>query len=154
MESLLIHHIGQLAGIRTQSRPLKGNCLSDFLCLENAWMLIRDGRIAAFGSMEEDWRGSAAGHATVPSGGPIREIDAGGALVLPAWCDSHTHIVFAGSREQEFVDKIKGVSYAEIAAKGGGILNSAEESQRHPKMISTAWPITACWNACAWAPAP
>jgi imidazolonepropionase len=142
MESLLIHHIGQLAGIRTQSRPLKGKCLSDFLCLENAWMLIRDGRIAAFGSMEEDWRGAQeaaratsqprlasgeiAGAAASPgAAGPIRELDAGGALVLPAWCDSHTHIVYAGSREQEFVDKIKGVSYAEIAAKGGGILNSA-----------------------------
>ncbi len=147
MESLLIHHIGQLAGIRSQSRPLKGNCLSDFLCLENAWMLIREGRIAAFGSMEEDWRAGAhagvgvhviAGSMGSPgsdvhTGGSIREIDAGGALVLPAWCDSHTHIVFAGSREQEFVDKIKGVSYAEIAAKGGGILNSARKLADTPE---------------------
>jgi imidazolonepropionase len=79
--------------------------------------------------MEEDWRGSGAQKTfeppPAPGGGALRELDAGGALVMPCWCDSHTHLVFAGTREQEFVDKLKGLSYAEIAAKGGGILNSA-----------------------------
>src|SRR5438874_474556 len=56
-------------------------------------------------------------------------VDASGKLILPAWCDSHTHLVFAASREDEFIDKIKGLSYAEIAAKGGGILNSAKTLQ-------------------------
>ena len=58
---------------------------------------------------------------------PSNKIDATGKIVLPAWCDSHTHLVYSGSREEEFVDKIRGLTYAEIAAKGGGILNSAKK---------------------------
>jgi len=57
--------------------------------------------------------------------------DAREKMVLPSWCDSHTHLVFAGSRENEFVEKIKGLTYADIAAKGGGILNSAKKNQRN-----------------------
>ena len=78
--------------------------------------MVEDGQIANYGSMENinDVRHK-----------PKATIDATGQYVMPAWCDSHTHLVFAGSRENEFVDKIKGLSYAEIAARGGGILNSA-----------------------------
>jgi imidazolonepropionase len=97
---------------------LRGKELAELPCIENAYLLVEDGIIAAFGPMadmqyqEEDFETT---------------IDAGGQLVLPAWCDSHTHLVFAASREEEFVYKIKGMSYAEIAAKGGGILNSARK---------------------------
>ena len=85
--------------------------------LENAFLAIEDGIIVDYGKMDEwegisDWRG-------------VEVIDAEGKYVLPAFCDSHTHIVFAKSREEEFVDRIKGLSYEEIALKGGGILNSA-----------------------------
>lgn len=85
--------------------------------LENAYLAIEDGIIVAYGAMDEwegitDWRG-------------VEVVDAEGKYVLPAFCDSHTHIVFAKSREEEFVDRIKGLSYEEIALKGGGILNSA-----------------------------
>ena len=64
-----------------------------------------------------------------------------GCVVMPCWCDSHTHLVFAGSRENEFVDKIKGLSYAEIAAKGGGILNSAKmlNEASEDKLFNHAW---------------
>src|SRR5439155_22836992 len=72
---------------------------------------------------------------------PKSEIDASGQLVLPCWCDSHTHLVFAASREEEFVDKIKGMSYAEIAAKGGGILNSAKKLNEtsEDELFNLAW---------------
>jgi imidazolonepropionase len=86
--------------------------------IENAWLLIEDGIIADYGSYTDSSK-------PVPAVSKV--IDAGGGLVLPCWCDSHTHLVFAASREEEFVDKIKGKSYAEIAAKGGGILNSARK---------------------------
>jgi len=83
--------------------------------LENAFLLIRDGLIEDFGPMDR-----------MPSLHPDREIDARGRLVLPAWTDSHTHAVFAASRYEEFIDKIRGLSYEEIARRGGGILNSAK----------------------------
>src|SRR6185436_683254 len=68
-------------------------------------------------------------------------MDSGGATILPAWCDSHTHLVFAASREEEFVDKINGLSYAEIAAKGGGILNSAQKlnTASEDELFNMAW---------------
>lgn len=85
--------------------------------IDNAWLLVEDGRFAAFGAVADG----------MPALDDIVEvIDAEGGMVLPSWCDSHTHIVFAGSREREFVDKINGLSYEEIARRGGGILNSAD----------------------------
>jgi len=84
--------------------------------LEQAWLLIEDGRIHSFGKMDD-----------LPEMQADKTIDAAGRLVLPAWCDSHTHLVFAAPREQEFVDRINGLTYAEIAARGGGILNSARK---------------------------
>lgn len=88
--------------------------------IENAYLAIEEGVIVAYGKMEElgieDWRN-------------LEVIDAEGKFVLPAFCDSHTHTVFARSREEEFVDRIMGLSYEEIALKGGGILNSARRLQ-------------------------
>jgi imidazolonepropionase len=118
MSATLITNIKELVNTRTTNQLLRGKELAELPCIENAYLLVEDGIIAAFGPMadmqyqEEDFETT---------------IDAGGQLVLPAWCDSHTHLVFAASREEEFVYKIKGMSYAEIAAKGGGILNSARK---------------------------
>lgn len=98
---------------------VKGNAMREMPQIQNAWLAIEEGRIADYGSMNDfpgisDWK-------------DLNVLDADGAFVLPAWCDSHSHIVYAGSREKEFVDRINGLSYQEIAAKGGGILNSAQK---------------------------
>jgi len=114
----LIKNIKQLVNVREESKLLRGKELSILPCLENAYLVVEDGRIAEYGKMS-DLRTQTS---------VFREaIDASGQFILPCWCDSHTHLVFAASREEEFVDKIKGMSYAEIAAKGGGILNSAKK---------------------------
>ena len=119
MSSRLIYNIRQLVNTRMDSRPLRGSELAILPAIDDAWLHIEDDRIAAFGTM------SSLPSDLVLLRGTGAAVDAGGCLVLPAWADSHTHLVFAGSREPEFVDKIKGLSYAEINAKGGGILNSA-----------------------------
>ena len=112
----LIKNIGQIAGIVEKGVLRKeGAAMSETGTLDSAWLLIDNERIADFGPMD-----------ALPSDEGCEIIDAEGGMVLPAFCDSHTHIVFAGTREQEFLDKIKGLSYAEIAAHGGGILNSAD----------------------------
>src|SRR6476620_2701679 len=117
MSSTIITNIKQLAGIREAPIPLRNDDLAVLPSIENAWLLIEGEEIAGFGSMKD----------LKVNNIPANNIDATGKTVLPAWCDSHTHLVFAGSREDEFVDKIRGLSYAEIAAKGGGILNSAKK---------------------------
>lgn len=117
MSRLLITNIGLLAGIDQGKPYLRGAEMAHLECLNNAWLLIEDGKI-------KNW-----GTAPLPlseGGSGITVLDAQGGTVLPAFCDSHTHIVYAGSREGEFVDKIRGLSYAEIAQRGGGILNSAD----------------------------
>ncbi len=116
--TLLIKNIGQLIQVRPEApKMLKGAEMSELPCIENAWILIIDGLIHSFGEME-----------SCPySADEIQ--DAEGGFVFPSWCDSHTHIVYAGSRESEFVDKIHGLSYEEIARRGGGILNSARKLQ-------------------------
>ena len=118
----LIRNIGQIAGIVEAGVMRKeGVSMSETGTLENAWLLIEDDKIACFGPMSD------CPDLSQESGQDSLEIiDADGGFVLPAFCDSHSHIVFAGTREQEFLDKIKGLSYAEIAAHGGGILNSAD----------------------------
>lgn len=115
---MLVKNIRCLAGVeQTPQLRRQGKAMSEFNCIENAWLLIENGRFAEFGG-ETD---------AMPSPCDIDEIvDAKGGMVLPSWCDSHTHLVFAGSREREFVDKINGLSYEEIARRGGGILNSAD----------------------------
>lgn len=92
--------------------------MSNLPTLSDAWLLIEDELIVDYGSMVA-FKGI---HADT-------SIDCSDKIVMPAWCDSHTHLVFAGNREQEFVDRIKGLSYQEIAQKGGGILNSAKQLQ-------------------------
>lgn len=110
----LIKNIGQIVGITDQqTRRKAGVEMSVTGTLDNAWLLIEDGLISGFGPMSD-----------CPCSCEV--IDAEGGMVLPCFCDSHTHIVFAGSREREFLDKIEGLSYAQIAANGGGILNSAD----------------------------
>lgn len=111
----LVHNIALLAGIRPKETLLvKGSDMKIFPAIENAWLLIENDLIKDFGNDN-------------PPTEANEKIDAQGGTVFPAWCDSHTHIVYAGSREQEFVDKINGLSYEEIAKRGGGILNSAEK---------------------------
>jgi imidazolonepropionase len=117
MTSTIITNIKQLAGIRDAKDPLRKDELRKLPAIKNAWLIIEGEDISAFGKMEE------LQNKKVPS----HKIDGSGRFVLPAWCDSHTHLVYAGSREGEFVDKIRGVSYADIAANGGGILNSARK---------------------------
>lgn len=118
----LIRNIWQIAGIVEAGVMRKeGVSMSETGTLENAWLLIEDDKIACFGPMSD------CPDLSQESGQDSFDvIDADGGFVLPAFCDSHSHIVFAGTREQEFLDKIKGLSYAEIAAHGGGILNSAD----------------------------
>lgn len=114
----LITNIGILAGIDTDRKPrLEGAAMQRFNTLNNAWLLVEDGRFKDWGCMD----GITADGITADT-----VTDAGGGCVMPSWCDPHTHIVYAGSREGEFVDKIRGLSYAEIARRGGGILNSAD----------------------------
>jgi imidazolonepropionase len=89
--------------------------------IDDAWLFVENGVISDFGSMDEIRKGKVSFSTT-----GIKEIDAAGSFVFPSFCDSHTHIVYAGSREKEFSDKIRGLSYEEIALRGGGILNSAK----------------------------
>lgn len=113
---LLIKNIKGL--VQTEDIPgfrVVGKEMSQLNVIKDAYLLIRNGMIEDFGTMK-DLR-EVAGH--------TREIDAEGRFVFPSFCDSHTHIVYAGSREQEFIDKINGLSYEDIAKRGGGILNSA-----------------------------
>jgi imidazolonepropionase len=132
MSTLLIKNIGTLAGIGAKGLPLRKNDLSKLSALANAFLIIENGWIAEYGRMEE----------ITPAQQTIAEqYDAGGGFVLPAWCDSHTHLVFAGSREEEWIDKLKGLSYAEVAERGGGILNSARKVQEatEDQLFNEAW---------------
>ena len=113
----IITNIRQLVNTREESMLLRGKELSTLPCIENAFIIIEDGSIAEYGNMSD----------LKPQTSNFKQtIDASDQFILPCWCDSHTHLVFAASREEEFVDKLKGMSYEEIAAKGGGILNSAK----------------------------
>jgi len=128
--SILITNIKQLVGVREENRLLRGKELSELPVIENAYLIIEDEIIAGYGSMQQ-----------IQNQKPKIQIDAADQFILPAWCDSHTHLVFAASREEEFVDKIKGLSYAEIAAKGGGILNSAKKlnDTSEDELFNLAW---------------
>jgi len=116
MSTKLLTHIQQLVNVRTDDSPLYGKEMADLPCLENAWLLIQEKEIVSFGKMDDL-------HQEIPKL-PEEQINCSGRLVMPAWCDSHTHLVFAGSREMEFVDKIRGLDYAQINARGGGILST------------------------------
>lgn len=120
MASLLLRNIHALVQADTADTPrrlVKGADMAVLPTLHNAYLLAENGRIAAFGPMTEC---------------PDRAdevLDASGRLVLPSWCDSHTHLVFAATREEEFVDRLRGMTYEQIAERGGGILNSARKLQ-------------------------
>src|SRR6266536_1434743 len=109
-------NIKQLVNVRHESHVLHGKELENLPVIQNAFLIIEDGVIAEYGEMKNVQHSALKFH---------NQIDCTGQMILPCWCDSHTHIVFEGSRENEFVDKIKGLSYAEIAENGGGIVNSA-----------------------------
>ncbi|MFL5753201.1 MAG: imidazolonepropionase [Bacteroidia bacterium] len=130
---ILIKNIKTLVQVREQHvEKVCGKEMSELPCIHDAWLAIEDGLIADYGHMSdfpgiEDWSG-------------LEIIDASCKLVFPSWVDSHTHIVYAGTREGEFVDRIKGFSYEEIAARGGGILNSAQllKNASEEELIFTA----------------
>ncbi|MBP6391234.1 MAG: imidazolonepropionase [Flavobacteriales bacterium] len=118
MSRLLIKNAKALVGTHAPGTTrLAGAAMAQLPVIEQGWLLARDGRIEALGTMA-DWPG-------ITDWNDLTVIDASGRYVLPGWCDPHTHTVFAAPRDGEFVDRIKGMSYQDIAAKGGGILNSA-----------------------------
>lgn len=114
---LIIQNIKKLVQVEDEPREkVAGKEMSVLNCIDNAYLVIKDGLISDFGAM-----------ANQPAVSPnAKVIDAEGKMVFPSFCDSHTHLVYAGSREIEYIDKIRGLSYEEIAKKGGGILNSAK----------------------------
>ncbi|MCO7185824.1 MULTISPECIES: imidazolonepropionase [Tenacibaculum] len=117
MTTLFIN-IKELIQIReTSTKKVSGAAMSILPTIKNAFLLVENGIITDYGSMKK---------------APIsadKTVDCTGKMMLPTWCDSHTHIVYAGNREQEFVDRINGLSYEEIANRGGGIVNSAKKLQ-------------------------
>ena len=120
MQKLLLKNIDQLLCVYEQAPEKRtGADMKQLPVLRNAWLACDDGKIADFGSMD-DFPG-------ITNWKDLEVIDCSGKLVMPTFADSHTHIVYAGNREQEFVDRINGLSYEEIAARGGGILNSADK---------------------------
>ena len=117
---ILITHIKGLVQVRdSTSTFIAGNAMATLPVLADSYLYLKDGQINEYGSMD-----------SLPSLSPSQSINASGRFVFPSFVDSHTHIIFAATREEEFVMKIKGVSYAEIAARGGGILNSAGRLQQ------------------------
>ena len=118
----VIKNISELIQTEQTARKwVAGKEMSKISTIKNAFVEIENGIITSFGSMN-DWKG-------IEDWNNIEIIDAEGGMVFPTYCDSHTHLVFAASREDEFVDRINGLSYEEIAQRGGGILNSAEKLQ-------------------------
>jgi len=122
VQKILIKNIKKLVQLRdAQTQKISGKEMDNLPCMDDAWLAIDNGIIADYGSMSDfpgiaDWK-------------DLQVIDASGKMVFPSWVDSHTHIVYAGSREQEFTDRIRGLSYEEIAQRGGGILNSSKKLQ-------------------------
>ncbi|MEQ1744507.1 MAG: imidazolonepropionase [Saprospiraceae bacterium] len=130
MPNLLIRNIKTLVQAETQPRLLAaGADMAHLPVLHDAYLLLENDRIAAFGPMSE-----------CPERAD-KTLDASGRMVFPSWCDSHTHIVFAATREEEFVGRIRGLTYEEIAQNGGGILNSAMRLRDTPEdvLFESAW---------------
>jgi imidazolonepropionase len=119
-QRLLIKNIKELVGVENQGEEklrVCGSEMNELQVIKNAWLAIENDKIVGFGPMA-DWEGIADWR-------NLEVIDADGKCILPAFCDSHSHIVYAGNREGEWVDRLNGLTYEEIAAKGGGIINSA-----------------------------
>ena len=130
MSSKIFTNISLLVNTREGNNIIRGKNISQLPSVQNAYLVIDNGIIAEYGSMNNYKH-------------PIskkNKVDEN-CMILPCWCDSHTHLVFAGSRENEFVDKIKGLSYADIAANGGGILNSAKKLNEtsEDELFRQAW---------------
>jgi len=120
MAEILITNIKELIGThKASTEKVAGKQMGELPTSKNAYLWIKNGKIAGFGSMK-----------SCPQLPKAKMIDAKGKMVLPSYCDAHTHLVYAGSREIEYIDKIKGLSYEEIAKRGGGILNSAKLLQK------------------------
>lgn len=141
---LFVKNIGTIVGIETAGRlRLCGGEMSQLQTLDNAWLLVEDGVITSLGRMD-----------CQPGAKVDQVVDAAGGMLFPSFCDSHTHIVYAGSREQEFLDKINGLSYEEIARRGGGILNSADllhetsEDELYCQSMERVCEITAMGTGC------
>ncbi len=116
----LFKNIKQLVQVRSETISfVAGEQMKELPCIAYAWLLIEDGIIADFGEMKD-----------FPQLKVDEVIDCTGKLIIPGWCDSHTHIVYAGNREGEFIDRINGLSYEDIAGRGGGILNSSKKLQQ------------------------
>jgi len=114
---ILFRDIKELLQVRPKPISLvAGKLMKELPTIKNAYLVVKDGKIADFGSMNN-----------CPLEQMDRVIEADGKMVLPTWCDSHTHLVYAGNREEEFVLRIKGLTYTEIAQQGGGILHSAKK---------------------------
>jgi imidazolonepropionase len=130
MSTLVITNIKWLVNVRSSNELLRGAALAHLPVIEDAYVRIQNERISDFGTMS-----------SLQLQEQEEVFDAAGRSILPGWCDSHTHLVFAATREEEFVDKLKGVSYAAIAAKGGGILNSARKLQAmgEDDLFALAW---------------
>ena len=133
MKQLLIYNIGLLLVDNHHKPFLAGREMAEADIIHDAWLLVEDGRFKEWGLMSDvPFTPSVQGDLQSPYQIENRKsvnrksLDAHGGAVLPSFCDSHTHLVYAESREGEFVDKIQGLSYAEIARRGGGILNSAD----------------------------
>lgn len=123
MNTLLIKNIKELLQIRSErTTKLSGKEMRSLPTIKDAWLYVKNGKIEDYGRMN-DWPGIDVDE----------EIDATGKMLLPSWIDSHTHLVYAGNREQEFVDRINGLTYQEIAERGGGIPNSAKTLQDTPE---------------------
>jgi imidazolonepropionase len=129
MATQIFTNISLLVNTRKNSGFIRGKELSILPSIQNAYIVVEDKIIAEFGSMKDC--------GFINEGNKLPE----NTIVLPCWCDSHTHLVFAGSREEEFIDKIKGLTYSEIAAKGGGILNSAKKLNEtsEDELFNSAW---------------
>ena len=119
MKKLLFNIKGLLQTDEGPTTVKKGKAMQELPRINNAWLLIEDGKIADMGKMQD-----------LPEIKDAERTDLSGRYVLPTWVDSHTHLVYASDREDEFIDRLKGKSYQEIAAKGGGILNSAKKVQQ------------------------
>jgi imidazolonepropionase len=125
---LILENIKELVQVDTQNRLwVAGKSMSQLQTIKNAFVVVKDELITGFGPMEE------LRHADFEADDLIMEIDCTNRMVFPSYCDSHTHLVFAATREAEFVDRIKGLTYEEIAKRGGGILNSARKLQEMPE---------------------